>query len=118
MLENVTLGQTRGVKAEDLDGKTENLQKSATDFQRRSHTVRREMWWKDMKMRICIVVGIIILLIVIIVPSGMLAPHPKILISLTLTRSSCCFKTYLSSATIVGSRFGLGGYTCVFHGLR
>jgi vesicle-associated membrane protein 4 len=32
--------------------------------------VRKQMWWKDMKMRICIIVGIIILLIVIIVPSG------------------------------------------------
>jgi vesicle-associated membrane protein 4 len=28
------------------------------------------MWWKDMKMRMCIIVGVIILLIVIIVPSG------------------------------------------------
>ena len=26
------------------------------------------MWWKDMKMRMCIVVGIIILLVIIIVP--------------------------------------------------
>jgi hypothetical protein len=29
------------------------------------------MWWKDMKMRMCLIVGIIILLIVIIVPTGM-----------------------------------------------
>ena len=28
------------------------------------------MWWKDMKMRMCIIVGIIVLLVVIIVPSG------------------------------------------------
>lgn len=26
------------------------------------------MWWKDMKMRMCIVIGIIILLVIIIVP--------------------------------------------------
>jgi hypothetical protein len=32
------------------------------------------MWWKDVKMRMCIIIGIIILLIVIIVPSGMLLP--------------------------------------------
>ena len=30
------------------------------------------MWWKDMKMRICIIVGIIILLAIIIIPSGKL----------------------------------------------
>lgn len=30
-----------------------------------------QMWWKDMKMRVCIIVGIILLLVVIIVPSGM-----------------------------------------------
>jgi len=29
------------------------------------------MWWKDMKMRMCLIIGIIILLIVIIVPAGM-----------------------------------------------
>jgi vesicle-associated membrane protein 4 len=28
------------------------------------------MWWKDMKMRMCLIAGIIILLIVIIVPTG------------------------------------------------
>lgn len=28
------------------------------------------MWWKDMKMRVCLIVCIIILLIVIIVPAG------------------------------------------------
>ena len=29
------------------------------------------MWWKDVKMRICLGVGIILLLVVIIVPAGM-----------------------------------------------
>lgn len=28
------------------------------------------MWWKDMKMRICIIIGIIILLLIIILPIG------------------------------------------------
>ena len=32
-----------------------------------------QMWWKDVKMRMCLFVGIIILLIVIIVPAGMYA---------------------------------------------
>lgn len=32
--------------------------------------MRKQMWWKDMKMRMCIIIGIILLLVVIIVPSG------------------------------------------------
>jgi vesicle-associated membrane protein 4 len=63
----------RGVHVDTLQDKTQNLSNSAQAFNTRAHRVRKQMWWKDMKMRICIVVGIIILLIVIIVPSGMLA---------------------------------------------
>ncbi|KAG8928931.1 hypothetical protein FRC02_006198 [Tulasnella sp. 418] len=47
---------------------TDNLAVSAQDFRRGANRVRKNMWWKDMKMRIIIAVGIAILLVIIIVP--------------------------------------------------
>jgi vesicle-associated membrane protein 4 len=44
------------------------LAQSAQGFRRGANRVRKQMWWKDMKMRMCIVIGIIILLVIIIVP--------------------------------------------------
>ena len=66
----VTLAAQRGDRLDALQDKTDNLATSAQGFRRGANRVRKQMWWKDMKMRICIIVGIIILLIVIIVPSG------------------------------------------------
>lgn len=70
----------RGQNLDALQDKTNNLAESAQDFRRGANRVRKAMWWKDMKMRVCIVVGIILLLVVIIVPSGMFLSaldHPR-----------------------------------------
>lgn len=48
----------------------DNLAVSAQGFRRGANHVRKKMWWKDMKMRIIIIVGIIILLCVIISECG------------------------------------------------
>lgn len=71
MRENINKVSQRGERLDSLQDKTDNLAVSAQGFRRGANRVRKQMWWKDMKMRICIIVGIIILLIVIIVPSGM-----------------------------------------------
>ncbi|KAB8295036.1 hypothetical protein EYC80_006979 [Monilinia laxa] len=39
---------------------------SAQGFRRGANRVRKQMWWKDMKMRMCLILGIIILLVIII----------------------------------------------------
>ena len=70
MQENLQKASQRGENLNTLHDKTDNLATSAQGFRRGANRVRKQMWWKDMKMRICIIVGIIILLIVIIVPSG------------------------------------------------
>lgn len=70
MKNNVRDVNERGQKLHDLEGRTENLAASAQGFRRGANRVRKQMWWKDMKMRMCLIVGIIILLIVIIVPAG------------------------------------------------
>ncbi|KAK4063482.1 uncharacterized protein Triagg1_9359 [Trichoderma aggressivum f. europaeum] len=71
MHDNMNKVAQRGQNLDALQDKTNNLAESAQDFRRGANRVRKAMWWKDMKMRVCIVVGIILLLVVIIVPSGM-----------------------------------------------
>ncbi|CAF9906522.1 MAG: hypothetical protein GOMPHAMPRED_004765 [Gomphillus americanus] len=68
MRKNVDRLQEREENINSLGVKSENLAASAQGFRRGANRVRKQMWWKDMKMRICIIVGIIILLLVIIVP--------------------------------------------------
>jgi vesicle-associated membrane protein 4 len=70
MRDNINKVSERGARLDSLQDKTDNLAVSAQGFRRGANRVRKQMWWKDMKMRMCLIVGIIILLIVIIVPSG------------------------------------------------
>ncbi len=70
MRSNITKVGERGERLDALQDKTDNLATQANGFRRGANRVRKQMWWKDMKMRMCIIVGIIILLVVIIVPSG------------------------------------------------
>lgn len=74
MQDNLNKASQRGDRLDALQDKTDNLATSAQGFRRGANRVRKQMWWKDMKMRICIVVGIIILLVIIIVPSGKQQP--------------------------------------------
>lgn len=71
MRENINKVSQRGERLDALQDKTDNLAVSAQGFRRGANRVRKQMWWKDMKMRMCLIGGIAILLIVIIVPSGM-----------------------------------------------
>lgn len=70
MRENINKVSQRGERLDSLQDKTDNLAVSAQGFRRGANRVRKQMWWKDMKMRMCLIAGIIILLIVIIVPAG------------------------------------------------
>jgi len=71
MRDNINKVSERGARLDSLQDKTDNLAVSAQGFRRGANRVRKQMWWKDMKMRMCLIVGIIILLVVIIVPSVM-----------------------------------------------
>jgi len=68
MRENINKVADRGDKIDALGNKADNLVHSTREFRRGANKVRKDMWWKDMKMRMCLIVGIIILLVVIIVP--------------------------------------------------
>ncbi|EAS27475.3 synaptobrevin [Coccidioides immitis RS] len=69
MRENINKVSQRGERLDSLQDKTDNLAVSAQGFRRGANRVRKQMWWKDFKMRICLIVGIILLLVVIIVPA-------------------------------------------------
>jgi vesicle-associated membrane protein 4 len=73
MQNNIHKISERGERLDNLQDKTDHLSTQANSFRRGANRVRKQMWWKDMKMRMCIIIGIIILLVVIIVPSGKLA---------------------------------------------
>ena len=60
----------RGERLDALQDKTDNLATQAADFRKGANTVRKKFWWKDMKMRMCLIVGVIILLLIIIIPIG------------------------------------------------
>jgi vesicle-associated membrane protein 4 len=70
MRDNINKVSERGERLDSLQDKTDNLAVSAQGFRRGANRVRKQMWWKDMKMRLCIIAAVVILLlIVIVVPS-------------------------------------------------
>lgn len=68
MRENINKVAERGERLDSLQDKTDNLAVSAQGFRRGANRVRKQMWWKDFKMKICLIVGIIILICVIVIP--------------------------------------------------
>ncbi|KAE8350432.1 synaptobrevin-domain-containing protein [Aspergillus coremiiformis] len=69
MRSNIFKVSERGERLDSLQDKTDNLAVSAQGFRRGANRVRKQMWWKDMKMRVCLVICVILLLVVIIVPA-------------------------------------------------
>lgn len=79
MRENINKVSQRGENLDALQDKTDGLATSAQGFRRGANRVRKQMWWKDMKMRVCLVICVIILLVVIIVPAGTFTLGQRIL---------------------------------------
>lgn len=78
MRENINKVSQRGERLDSLQDKTDNLAVSAQGFRRGANRVRKQMWWKDMKMRVCLVICVIVLLVVIIVPGKLLQADPGV----------------------------------------
>ncbi|KAK6351634.1 hypothetical protein TWF718_004788 [Orbilia javanica] len=68
MRDNINKTTERGQNLNQLQNKTNDLADSAQGFRRGANRVRKQMWWKDMKMRMCLVLGVIILIAVIVIP--------------------------------------------------
>lgn len=68
MRDNINKVAERGERLDSIENKTDNLAISAQGFRRGANRVRKDMWWKDFKMRMCLIFGVIIVIIVIVVP--------------------------------------------------
>ncbi|KAH9975454.1 synaptobrevin-domain-containing protein [Lactifluus volemus] len=66
MRDNITKVVERQERLDSLQDKTDNLAVSAQGFRRNANRVRKNMWWKDMKMRIIIGISILVILAIII----------------------------------------------------
>ncbi|KAG0231307.1 hypothetical protein BGW42_000293 [Actinomortierella wolfii] len=67
MQQNIDSVKDRGEKLDQLQHKTTDLEQGAIQFRKGASGVRRQMWWKNMKMRLLIGAGVAIILIIIIV---------------------------------------------------
>ncbi|KAH9006481.1 synaptobrevin-like protein [Lactarius hatsudake] len=67
MRDNITKVVERQERLDSLQDKTDNLAVSAQGFRRNANRVRKNMWWKDMKMRIIIGVAILVVIAIIVV---------------------------------------------------
>ncbi|XP_030062554.1 vesicle-associated membrane protein 4 [Microcaecilia unicolor] len=67
MQENITKVIERGERLDELQDKSECLSDNATAFSSRAKHLRRQMWWRECKMKavVALVVGIILLVIII-----------------------------------------------------
>jgi len=70
MLENIDQVLRRGEKLEDLMQVTEDMVVQANQFQKQSTSLKRAMWWKNLKMWfiiIGIVIGVILIIVIVVV---------------------------------------------------
>ncbi|KAJ3417224.1 hypothetical protein HDV05_006430 [Chytridiales sp. JEL 0842] len=77
MNDNIRNVMRRGEELETLQNKTEDLQNSSSQFQRGATAIRKEMWWKDMKMKLILGGVVIAIIIIIIDKQTMMAPNKK-----------------------------------------
>ncbi|KAJ1651901.1 Vesicle membrane receptor protein (v-SNARE) [Dispira simplex] len=68
MQDNIDKVMEREERLDVLQTKTDDMNEGARQFRKGAARVRKQMWWKDMKLKIIIAVVIVILLVVIIVP--------------------------------------------------
>jgi len=66
MNENIEVVMQRGEKLDLLIEKTETLSNNSSTFRRNATTLQRKIWWKNMKLTIGCVIGVIILIYIII----------------------------------------------------
>ena len=68
--ENINNVAERGVRLSALEDKTSDLEDSAQLFRHGAHQKRKEMWWEEMKFKLCLfafAVTVIITLVVIVI---------------------------------------------------
>ncbi|KAI9106006.1 synaptobrevin [Phlyctochytrium arcticum] len=69
MQDNINKAMQRGEHLDSLQTKTDDLQNSSLQFKRGANRVRKQMWWKDMKMKLILAAIVVAIIIIIIVSS-------------------------------------------------
>lgn len=69
MHKNIDEGFQRGERLDSLEDKTNSLRVSVQGFRRGANKARKRMWLKDMRMRICLCLGIVLILSMVIIVS-------------------------------------------------
>jgi len=77
MRENLQAMAERGERLETLETRTENLVVAARGFRRSAQKARRDMWWKDMKMRLIIALAISVVLALTVLSIVQAVRHAK-----------------------------------------
>ncbi|KAJ3205602.1 hypothetical protein HK099_000759 [Clydaea vesicula] len=70
MHKNIEKVMERGEKLDSLQTKTDDLQQGALQFKKGATKVRKQMWWKDLKLKL-VIAGIILVIIAVIVTVAM-----------------------------------------------
>ena len=65
MHKNIEKVVERGEKLDSLQTKTDDLQQGALQFKRGATKVRKQMWWKDFKLKM--IIGAVFLVIIAII---------------------------------------------------
>jgi vesicle-associated membrane protein 4 len=66
MQQNIKKVAQRGERLDSLQDTTDDLSVSAKHFRRGTNRVRKLMWLKDMKIVLCLVIGVILVIAVFI----------------------------------------------------
>lgn len=75
--DNIAKVIKRGDDLEDLQNKSEGLQNSSLQFRRGATKVRQQMWWKDMKLKVILLIVVLAVLAIITVWISHKAIVPK-----------------------------------------
>lgn len=68
MRNNLAAINQRGETLDDMDTRADELNNNAKMFNRSANQVRKNMWKKNMKLKLCVILVVVVILIVVIVP--------------------------------------------------
>eukprot|EP01113_Clastostelium_recurvatum_P012674 TRINITY_DN1658_c0_g1_i2.p1 TRINITY_DN1658_c0_g1~~TRINITY_DN1658_c0_g1_i2.p1 ORF type:complete len:100 (-),score=27.36 TRINITY_DN1658_c0_g1_i2:104-403(-) len=68
MHDNIDVMLKNHEKVENLQDKTDIMSQNAKQFKRSATAIKRQMWWRNMKLQIIIVLVVLAVLAIIIVP--------------------------------------------------
>ena len=80
MKQNINKVAERGENLDNLGQQTEVLAQNSNDFNNRARGIRREMTWKNNKMKIWIGLAVLFIVLVVVIPLGMFSITPAIIL--------------------------------------